>query len=63
MKAPAPAPVPEEAIAAYIATIDFNKDGEPRQSNRVLALEVADALGVEGAQRLYHFAVLVTKLA
>ena len=37
--------------------------GDPEsRSARYLAVEVADALGPDHAQALYHFAVLVTKL-
>ena len=55
-------PLRNGTLADLISALPIwdNSQGRP---NRKLALELADTLGAENAQRLYRFAVLVTKLA
>jgi hypothetical protein len=52
-----------EALAMFLLKAVRWGDVETATPNKRLALEVAEAFGPDWAQVLYHFAVLVTKLA
>ena len=56
--------LPKEAIAQLIMqSFHMEPDGNFTRHEKGLALEFAETLGPDYAQRLYRFAVLVTKLA
>ena len=56
--------LPKEAIAQLMMqSFDMEPDGNFTRHEKNLALEFAEAFGPDYAQRLYRFAVLVTKLA
>ena len=54
---------PEGMVADLLLQIPWTEGGPTARPNRNLALEATDVLGPDWGQALYHFAVLVTKLA
>lgn len=52
-----------KAQAAMMMQFPIAPESDPYKVNKVFAAQVAETFGPEWAQSLYHFAVLVTRIA